>query len=74
MWYRYTNSNKYSNYTFQDEDTDATAVATINQLEGGIVDGEQAIEFTTQDGQKVRVLTSYHVDGMQLAPEYLTIV
>ncbi|XP_014487688.1 PREDICTED: zinc finger protein 3-like [Dinoponera quadriceps] len=58
----------------EDEDTDATAVATINQLEGGIMDSEHAIEFTTQDGQKVRVLTSYHVDGMQLTPEYLTIV
>ncbi|XP_019885783.2 zinc finger protein 665 isoform X2 [Ooceraea biroi] len=62
----------------EDEDTDATAVATINQLEGveqsGITDGEQAIEFMTQDGQKVRVLTSYPVDPMQLTPEYLTIV
>ncbi|XP_032689441.1 zinc finger and SCAN domain-containing protein 2-like isoform X1 [Odontomachus brunneus] len=58
----------------EDEDTDATTVATINQLEGGIVDNEHTIEFTTQDGQKVRVLTSYHVDGMQLTPEYLTIV
>lgn len=40
----------------------------------GIADSEQAIEFTTQDGQKVRLVTSYHVDPMQLASEYLTIV
>ncbi|XP_011883064.1 PREDICTED: zinc finger protein 271-like [Vollenhovia emeryi] len=62
----------------EDESTDATTVATINQLESieqaGLVDGEQAIEFVTQDGQKVRVLTSYPVDSMQLASEYLTIV
>ncbi|KAL0118070.1 hypothetical protein PUN28_009030 [Cardiocondyla obscurior] len=62
----------------EDEDTDATAVATINQLgsieQAELVDGEQAIEFTTQDGQKVRVLTSYPVDPLQLASEYLTIV
>ncbi|XP_068986699.1 zinc finger protein 568-like isoform X1 [Bombus flavifrons] len=62
----------------QDEDTDANAVATINQMEeseqSGIADSEQAIEFTTQDGQKVRLVTSYHVDPMQLASEYLTIV
>ncbi|XP_071559653.1 uncharacterized protein [Temnothorax nylanderi] len=55
----------------EDEDTDATAVATINQL-GNIeqtefVNGEQTIEFVTQDGQKLRVLTS------QLASEYVTI-
>lgn len=39
-----------------------------------IDDGAQTIEFTTQDGQKVRLVTSYHVDPMQLASEYLTIV
>lgn len=39
-----------------------------------ISDGQQAIEFTTQDGQKVRLVTSYHVDPLQLASEYLTIV
>lgn len=38
------------------------------------MDGEQAIEFMTQDGQKVRVLTSCPIDPMQLASEYLTIV
>ncbi|CAK9807419.1 Zinc finger protein 585A [Anthophora plagiata] len=62
----------------EDEDTDANAVATINQMEeseqSGIAENEQAIEFTTQDGQKVRLVTSYHVDPMQLASEYLTIV
>ncbi|KAG7208297.1 hypothetical protein KM043_014539 [Ampulex compressa] len=62
----------------EDEDTDATAVATINHMEGAergeIGENEQAIEFTTQDGQKVRLVTSYHVDPMQLASEYLTIV
>lgn len=62
----------------QDEDTDANAVATINQMgeseQSGIAENEQAIEFTTQDGQKVRLVTSYHVDPMQLASEYLTIV
>ncbi|OAD56631.1 hypothetical protein WN48_03092 [Eufriesea mexicana] len=62
----------------QDEDTDANAVATINQMEESeqstIAENEQAIEFTTQDGQKVRLVTSYHVDPMQLASEYLTIV
>ncbi|KAK2581207.1 hypothetical protein KPH14_008006 [Odynerus spinipes] len=62
----------------EDEDTDATAVATINQMGGEeqteITDGQQAIEFTTQDGQKVRLVTSYHVDPMQVASEYLTIV
>lgn len=62
----------------EDEDTDATAVATINQLgnieQAELADGEQAIEFTTQDGQKVRVLTTYPVDPMQLTSEYLTIV
>ncbi|CAL1689498.1 unnamed protein product [Lasius platythorax] len=64
----------------EDEDTDATAVATINQLENveqtEIADGEQTIEFMTQDGQKVRVLTSYPVNPMQvdLSPEYMSIV
>ncbi|XP_015516983.1 zinc finger and SCAN domain-containing protein 2 isoform X1 [Neodiprion lecontei] len=63
----------------EDEDTDATAVAAVNQMETeeqteDIMDGEQTIEFTTQDGQKVRLVTSYHVDPMQLASEYLTIV
>ncbi|XP_043264633.1 zinc finger and SCAN domain-containing protein 2-like isoform X1 [Colletes gigas] len=62
----------------EDENTDANAVATINQMEEseqpGIAESEQAIEFTTQDGQKVRLVTSYHVDPMQLASEYLTIV
>ncbi|XP_011175624.1 zinc finger and SCAN domain-containing protein 2 isoform X2 [Solenopsis invicta] len=62
----------------EDENTDATAVATINQLgsieQAGLMDGEQAIEFMTQDGQKVRVLTSCPIDPMQLASEYLTIV
>ncbi|XP_072746124.1 uncharacterized protein [Anoplolepis gracilipes] len=64
----------------EDEDTDATAVATINQLENveqtEIADNEQTIEFMTQDGQKVRVLTSYPVDPMRidLTPEYMTIV
>ncbi|XP_076298916.1 uncharacterized protein LOC143217987 isoform X1 [Lasioglossum baleicum] len=62
----------------EDESTDANAVATINQMEeseqSGITDNEQAIEFTTQDGQKVRLVTSYHVDPIQLASEYLTIV
>ncbi|XP_012262840.2 zinc finger protein 62 homolog isoform X2 [Athalia rosae] len=63
----------------EDEDTDATAVAAVNhQLETEeqteMMDGEQTIEFTTQDGQKVRLVTSYHVDPMQLASEYLTIV
>ncbi|XP_025268545.1 zinc finger protein 271-like isoform X2 [Camponotus floridanus] len=64
----------------EDEDTDATAVATINQLgnveQTEIADGEQTIEFMTQDGQKVRVLTSYPTDPMRidLTPEYMTIV
>ena len=39
-----------------------------------MMDGEQTIEFMTQDGQKVRLVTSYHVDPLQLASEYLTIV
>ncbi|XP_076390311.1 uncharacterized protein LOC100874963 isoform X2 [Megachile rotundata] len=64
--------------TLEDEDTDVNAVATINQMEEseqpGITDNEQAIEFTTQDGQKVRLVASYHVDPMHLASEYLTIV
>ncbi|XP_043677255.1 zinc finger protein 347-like isoform X1 [Vespula pensylvanica] len=62
----------------EDEDTDATAVATINQMGGEdqteMSDGQQAIEFTTHDGQKVRLVASYHVDPLQLASEYLTIV
>ncbi|KYQ47749.1 hypothetical protein ALC60_13225 [Trachymyrmex zeteki] len=62
----------------EDENTDATTVATINQLgnieQAGLPDGGQAIEFMTQDGQKVRVLTSYPIDPIQLASEYLTIV
>ncbi|XP_015431124.1 PREDICTED: zinc finger and SCAN domain-containing protein 2-like [Dufourea novaeangliae] len=62
----------------EDENTDANTVATINQMEEseqpGIAENEQAIEFTTQDGQKVRLVTSYHVDPIQLASEYLTIV
>ncbi|XP_031837954.1 uncharacterized protein LOC116429307 isoform X2 [Nomia melanderi] len=62
----------------EDENTDANAVATINHMEeseqSGITENEQAIEFTTQDGQKVRLVTSYHVDPIQLASEYLTIV
>ncbi|XP_076234938.1 uncharacterized protein LOC143179528 isoform X2 [Calliopsis andreniformis] len=62
----------------EDENADATAVSTINHMEEseqpGINENEQAIEFTTQDGQKVRLVTSYHVDPIQLASEYLTIV
>ncbi|XP_043504113.1 PR domain zinc finger protein 5-like isoform X1 [Polistes fuscatus] len=62
----------------EDEDTDATAVATINQMGGEeqaeMSDGQHAIEFMTNDGQKVRLLTSYHVDPLHLASEYLTIV
>ncbi|XP_076176968.1 uncharacterized protein LOC143151563 isoform X3 [Ptiloglossa arizonensis] len=62
----------------EDENTDANAVATINEPDEseqqGITENEQAIEFTTQDGQKVRLITSYHVDPIQLASEYLTIV
>ncbi|XP_066593570.1 uncharacterized protein [Prorops nasuta] len=60
----------------EDEETDATTVATINQIEGQpeMVDSEQTIEFTTQDGQKVRLVTSYHVDPLHLTSEYLTIV
>ncbi|XP_015174342.1 PREDICTED: zinc finger and SCAN domain-containing protein 2-like isoform X2 [Polistes dominula] len=63
----------------EDEDTDATAVATINHQMGGeeqaeISDGQHTIEFMTSDGQKVRLLTSYHVDPLHLASEYLTIV
>ncbi|XP_017878255.1 zinc finger protein 37-like isoform X3 [Ceratina calcarata] len=62
----------------EDEDTDANAVATINQMsesgQSAIAENEQAIEFTTQDGHKVRLVTSYHVDPMQLTSEYLTIV
>ncbi|XP_018057196.1 PREDICTED: zinc finger protein 189-like isoform X5 [Atta colombica] len=62
----------------EDENTDATTVATINQLgnidQAGLPDGGQTIEFMTQDGQKVRVLTSYPIDPIQLASEYLTIV
>ncbi|XP_043276637.1 zinc finger protein 41-like [Venturia canescens] len=60
----------------EDEDTDATVVAAVNQMAGEpeIDDGAQTIEFTTQDGQKVRLVTSYHVDPMQLTSEYLTIV
>lgn len=42
--------------------------------QSGMAENEHAIEFTTQDGQKVRLVTSYHVDPMQLASEYLTIV
>ena len=41
-----------------------------NQMEeteqSGITENEQAIEFTTQDGQKVRLVASYHVDPMTL--------
>lgn len=62
----------------EDEDTDATAVAAVNQMgaeeQAEMMDGEQTIEFMTQDGQKVRLVTSYHVDPLQLASEYLTIV
>ncbi|XP_015608375.1 zinc finger protein 287 isoform X2 [Cephus cinctus] len=62
----------------EDEDTDATAVAVVNQMgseeQEEIMNEEQTIEFTTQDGQKVRLVTSYHVDPLQLASEYLTIV
>jgi hypothetical protein len=39
-----------------------------------LADGQQAIEFVTQDGQKVRLVTSLNIDPLQLASEYLTIV
>ncbi|XP_011506078.1 PREDICTED: zinc finger protein 761-like isoform X1 [Ceratosolen solmsi marchali] len=62
----------------EDEDTDATAVAAINQMNAEdrleLADGQQAIEFVTQDGQKVRLVTSLNIDPLQLASEYLTIV
>ncbi|XP_011058308.1 PREDICTED: uncharacterized protein LOC105148332 [Acromyrmex echinatior] len=75
----FENHRKKTITTFQlDENTDATTVATINQLgnieQAGLSDSGQAIEFMTQDGQKVRVLTSYPIDPIQLASEYLTIV
>ena len=60
----------------QEEDTDATAVAVVNQLAGEakIDECAQTIEFTTQDGQKVRfVPTSYPDNTMQLGPEFVTI-
>lgn len=43
-----------------------------NQIQ--LNDGQQAIEFTTQEGKKVRLVTSINVDPLQLASEYLTIV
>ncbi|XP_063984005.1 zinc finger protein 184-like isoform X2 [Diachasmimorpha longicaudata] len=63
-------------------DTDETDVKVLGEREGEIgdattgeiEDGEQTIEFTTQDGQKVRLVAPYHVDPIQLASEYLTIV
>ncbi|XP_020277480.1 zinc finger protein 3-like [Pseudomyrmex gracilis] len=63
----------------EDENTDATMVATINQLQSGeqpgIADGQHSsIEFLTADGQKIRVLSSYPIDPMQLTSEYLTIM
>ncbi|OXU19960.1 hypothetical protein TSAR_013867 [Trichomalopsis sarcophagae] len=62
----------------EDEDTDATAVASVNQINAEnqleLADDQQAIEFITQDGQKVRLVTSLNVDPLQLASEYLTIV
>ncbi|KAJ9575348.1 hypothetical protein L9F63_025701, partial [Diploptera punctata] len=37
-----------------------------------LVEGEQAIEFMTQDGHKVRLVTSYDVDPLQLNADYLS--
>jgi hypothetical protein len=36
-----------------------------------LVEREQAIEFLTQDGQKVRLVTSYEVDALNLNSDYL---
>jgi hypothetical protein len=36
-----------------------------------LVEGEQTIEFVTQDGQKVRLVTSYEVDPLHLNTDYL---
>lgn len=36
-----------------------------------LVEEEQAIEFMTQDGQKVRLVTSYEVDPLSLSTDYL---
>jgi hypothetical protein len=36
-----------------------------------LVEGEQAIEFMTQDGQKVRLVPSYEVDPLHLNTDYL---
>lgn len=55
-----------------------SATLAVNQITNDDIEeldeGEQTIEFTTQDGQKVRLVTSYHVDPSQLTSEYLTIV
>ncbi|XP_015108646.1 zinc finger protein 271 [Diachasma alloeum] len=66
------------------EDNEGTVVKVLGEGQSGegeigdgtgdIGDGEQTIEFTTQDGQKVRLVAPYHVDPLQLASEYLTIV
>uniref|UniRef100_A0A6V7I3C8 C2H2-type domain-containing protein n=1 Tax=Bracon brevicornis TaxID=1563983 RepID=A0A6V7I3C8_9HYME len=56
------------------EDDQAQAVGQISDATSDIGEGEQAIEFMTQDGQKVRLVAPYHVNPLQLATEYLTIV
>lgn len=43
-----------------------------NRLE--LAEGQQTIEFITQDGQKVRLVTSLNIDPLQLPSEYLNIV
>ncbi|XP_058809271.1 zinc finger protein 665-like [Phymastichus coffea] len=61
----------------EDEDPDTSSVANINEIDSNerleLSDGQQTIEFITQDGQKVRLLTAMSIDSSHVTPEYLTI-
>ncbi|PNF36325.1 hypothetical protein B7P43_G00537 [Cryptotermes secundus] len=59
------------------ENSEGMASAITTGSQGGeedvshLVEEEQAIEFMTQDGRKVRLVTSYEVDPLHLNTDYL---
>ncbi|XP_034945339.1 zinc finger and SCAN domain-containing protein 2-like isoform X1 [Chelonus insularis] len=69
-----TNTNAIVKVLTNNHETETVTADQTSEEAPSITDSEQAIEFTTEDGQKLRLVPSYHVDSLQLTSEYLTIV
>ncbi|XP_066992566.2 uncharacterized protein [Anabrus simplex] len=52
-------------------ETPEVTIQAVNEDVSNLVENGGDIEFTTQDGQKVRLVATY-VDPLQLTPDYLT--